>query len=124
MPTPANATAQSWLEGTLLPRTTPPETVPMPQFSSVGSVAATLTIASALSVGTNMVDVRNGAMTKSQAVVNGVVKGTVATVILNATTRGTALQVVMAAGVLAGAGFMIDSVMKKDRKELCLVPEK
>ena len=57
------------------------------------------------------------------AVLNGVVKGTAATLILNATARSTVLQVAMAVGVLAGAGYLIDSSMKKNKQELCRIEE-
>ena len=95
--------------------------VPAPQFTTVGTLAATLTIASALSIGSNMVDVRNGAMTTGQAVLNGVAKGTAASLIIAETSRSTTLQVVMAAAVLGSAGFLIDTAMKKNKEELCRI---
>ncbi len=109
--------AENWLAGTFLPKTS--ETIPAPRFSPLGTVASTLTIASAVSIGSNMVDVRNGAMTLPEAVANGVVKGTAATLIINATARSTVLQVVLSAAVLAGAGYAIDSLMKKNKRDLC-----
>ncbi len=91
----------------------------LPQrFSTVGQVSSSLTIASAVAIGSNMVDVRNGGMSLSQAVVNGVVKGAAATLIINNTTRNSTLGVVLAAGVLAGAGYVIDTVMKKSKYDL------
>ncbi len=123
IPAPPTATPPSLLVGTLLPKNPPPETVYPPQFTTTGTIAATLTIASAASIGSNMVDVKNGSMTVGEAVLNGVVKGTAATVILNATARSTTLQVVLAASVLAGAGFVIDSMMKKNKHELCRTGE-
>lgn len=97
--------------------------VPAPQFTTVGTLTATLTIASAISIGSNMVDVKNGAMTTGQAVLNGMAKGAAATLIMNATARSTILQVAMAAAVLAGAGFLIDTTMKKNKEELCHLGE-
>lgn len=95
-----------------------------PQLSPVGTVAATLTIASAFSIGSNMVDVQNGGMTFPQAITNGVVKGVAASLILNVTARSTAIQVVFTAGVLATAGYLIDSAMKKNREEFCAVSQR
>ncbi len=105
------------------PQVIRPTTTSAPPFSPAGTVAATLTIASAVSIGSNMVDVRNGAMTIGQAVLNGVVKGTAATVIINSTARSTTLQVGMAAAFLASAGYLVDTLMKKNKQELCSVPE-
>jgi hypothetical protein len=87
----------------------------------VGDALSTLGIASAVSIGSNWRDVRHGAMTPAQAVLNGMAKGAAATLILKATTRSTPLQIVLAMGVLAGAGFLIDSTMKKDKRELCAI---
>ncbi len=112
-------TTENWLAGTLLPKA--PDAIPAPQFSTLGTVASTLTIASAVSIGSNMVDVKNGGMTFAEAVANGLVKGTAATIIINATARSTALQVGLAAAVLAGAGYTIDTLMKKSKQELCRV---
>ncbi len=94
-----------------------PVVVPAPQFSQTGTLITTLTIASALSIGSNMADVKNKKMSISQAVLNAAAKGVAATIILNATARSTALQVVTTAGILAGAGFLIDTVMKKDKNK-------
>ena len=87
------------------------------------SLLSALSLSSAVSIGSNWVDVRNGAMTPAQAFLNGVAKGAAAILILKETTRSTPLQIVMAAGVLAGAGFLIDSAMKKNRRELCAINE-
>jgi len=45
------------------------------QISAAGNIAATLIIASALSVGSNIVDVQKGKMTLSQSFSNGIAKG-------------------------------------------------
>jgi hypothetical protein len=95
-----------------------------PQFTPVGTLLTTLTIASAVSIGSNMVDVQNDSMTVPQAVLNGVVKGAAATLILNTAARNTVLQVALAGGVLAGAGYLIDSAMKKNKQELCSIEER
>lgn len=97
---------------------------PAPLFSPIGSIATTLTIASALSIGSNMVDVQNGGMTFPLAISGGLAKGAAATLILSVTTRSTVVQVMLAAGVLATAGYLIDSIMKKDLDELCVVPKR
>ena len=100
-------------------------TIPAPkEFSPVDNIFATLALASALSIGSNIVDVQTGAMTIPQSVVNGVCKGAAATLILNATAGSTALQVVFAAGALATAGYIIDATMKKDLHAPCSLPEK
>lgn len=85
-------------------------------FSPVGTIAATLTIASAASIGSNLIDVRNGSMSLPLALVNGVVKGAAASYILSKTTRSTTTEVLVAAGFLAGAAYFIDSKMKKNVK--------
>nr|WP_320012562.1 hypothetical protein [uncultured Desulfobulbus sp.] len=82
-----------------------------------------LSVASAMSIGSNWVDVRRGALTPGQAVVNGLAKGVAATLIIQATSRSTPLQVALAASVLAGAGYLIDSTMKKSRAKLCQVED-
>lgn len=89
----------------------------------VGLAVTTLVISSAVSVGSNLVDVRNQSMTLPQAVLNGLFKGAAASLILHVTSRSTPLQVTMAAGVLAAAGFLIDSAMKKSKRELCAVTD-
>jgi len=88
-------------------------------FSPVGNATATLTIASAVSIGSNLVEVRNKTMTIPQAVLNGLAKATAATVILKTTERRSFGSVLMAATMLAGAGFLIDSVMKQSKSEMC-----
>jgi len=95
----------------------PQQAIVVPQYTPVGTLITTLTIASAVTIGSNMVDVQNGSMTMPQALLNGVAKGSAATLILNSTARNTTLQVVMAAGVLASAGYLIDSAMKKNKQE-------
>lgn len=95
-----------------------------PEFTPMGTITATLTIASAVSIGSNMVDVRNGTMNVSQAIFNGLAKGAAASLVLNATARSTTAQVVMVAGVLVGAGYLIDTAMKKGREVHCCHPEK
>lgn len=82
-------------------------------FSPFGSLAATLTIASAASIGANMLDVKNGTLTLPLAVLNGFAKGAAASYILSKTTRSTAGEVLVAAGFLAGAAYFIDLKMKK-----------
>ncbi|HHB76202.1 MAG TPA: hypothetical protein ENK84_06640 [Desulfobulbus sp.] len=98
-------------------------TAAAPQFSPVDNIVSTLALASALSIGSNMVDVQTGAMTIPQSIVNGVCKGAAATLILNTTAGRTALQVVFTAGVLATAGYVIDATMKNSREELCHLPK-
>ncbi len=82
-------------------------------FTPFGSLAATLTIASAATIGSNLVDVRNGSMSLPQAVVNGLVKGVAVSYIVSRTTRSTTVEVLLAAGFLAGAGYLIDTKMRK-----------
>ncbi len=99
----------------------PPHPVP------AGTLLTTLTIASAVSIGSNIVDVQKGSMTVPHAVLNGVVKGTAATLILENTARNTVLQVAFTASVLASAGYLIDSAMKKNKQNICFTernPEK
>lgn len=90
-----------------------PAPIPEEQFTPLGFMAATLTIASAATIGANMVEVDNGTMTKCQAVVNGVAKGTAASVILSLTPKKTVLDIALTAAALAGTGYAIDRIMKK-----------
>jgi len=76
----------------------------------------TIGLASAVAIGSNWVEVRRGTMTPGQAVLNGIAKGAAVSLIFKATARNTPLQVVLAVGVLAGAGFLIDSTMKQQIK--------
>jgi len=78
---------------------------------SLPAFLTTLGLSSAVAIGANWVEVRQGRMTPAHALRNGLAKGAAATLVLRATTRGTVWQVAMAAGLLAGAGFLIDSAM-------------
>jgi len=102
---------------------TPGQIAAVPQFTPVGTLISTLTIASAVSIGSNMFDVQSGSMTIPQALLNGVAKGTAATLILHVTARSTTLQVTLAASILASAGYLIDSAMKKSKQEMCSTQE-
>lgn len=84
----------------------------------VGLVVTTLVLSSAVAVGSNLVDVRNRSMSLSQAVLNGLSKGAAASLILHAASRRTPLQVAMTTGVLVATGFLVDSAMKKNKREL------
>ncbi|MBM9538698.1 hypothetical protein [Desulfobulbus alkaliphilus] len=96
----------------ILPHQTFPAAMMPAQRPAVIPLLTTLTIAGAVAVGSNMVDVQNRVMTVPQAVLNGLAKGAAATLILGVTTRSTPLRTALAAGVLAGAGYLIDSAMK------------
>ncbi len=95
-----------------------PAQVPLPAKTTIGTVTTTVTLASALAIGANMVDVKNGTMSMTGAVLNGLAKGSVASLILSATLRPTPQSVAIVAGMLAGAGFLIDSKMKKKKEKL------
>ncbi len=77
-----------------------------------GEVVTTLTLASAVSIGSNMIEVQRGTMPLSRAVLNGVAKGAAAALIVQATSRSSVFQVALAASVLASAGYAIDTIMK------------
>ena len=94
-----------------------PIPIPADRYSPLGFGAATLTIASAATIGANMVDVHNGAMTPPQAVANGIAKGVLATVILSVTPKKSTLDVLVTAAALAGAGYAVDRMMKKRKGE-------
>lgn len=93
---------------------TPVQLVQAAPFSSFASITATLVVASAASIGTNMLAVKNGELTLPLAVVNGIAKGAAASYILSKTTRSTAGEIVVAASLLAGAAYFIDAKMKKN----------
>jgi hypothetical protein len=93
-----------------------------PLAGSAAAIATSLTIASALAIGSNLVDVRRGSMTLPGAVLNGLVKGAAASLILAGTRRTTVGQVVLAAAALAGTGFLIDSTMKTPEGRVAVRP--
>jgi hypothetical protein len=66
-----------------------------------------------------MADVQNGTMSKTRAVVNGLAKGTAASVILSLTDKKSLVDIGITAAALAGAGYLIDKVMKKGPDVLC-----
>ncbi len=88
--------------------------IPIPQdtYTPLEFAAATLAIASAATIGANMVDVQNNTMTGTKAVVNGIAKGAAATVILSLTPKKTVWEIALTAAALAGAGYAIDRAMK------------
>ena len=100
-----------------------PIPIPQEQFPTWEFAAITVTIASAATIGANMVDVQNGTLSKSAAVVNGLAKGAAATVILSLTEKKTLLDIGLTAAALAGAGYMIDRIMKKAPEASCDAPE-
>ncbi len=81
-------------------------------FGTPGEVVTTLTLASAVSIGSNMIEVQRGTMPLSRAVLNGVAKGAVAALVVQATSRSSVFQVALAVSVLASAGYAIDTIMK------------
>jgi len=89
--------------------------VPIPQdtYTPLEFAAVTIAIASAATIGSNMVDVQNGTMSKTRAVVNGLAKGTAASLILSLTDKKSLADIGITAAALAGAGYLIDKVMKK-----------
>lgn len=89
-----------------------PESAIFTPVSATG-VTTTLTIASALSIGSNLVAVGRGDITMPQALLNGVAKGAAATLVLSAFRRTTVMQVVMTVFVLGGAGYLIESAMRE-----------
>jgi len=93
--------------------------VPVLQESYPPLAFAAITIASAATIGSNMVDVQNGTMSKTQAVVNGLAKGTAASLILSLTDRKSLVGIGMTAAALAGAGYLIDTIMKKGPEAPC-----
>ncbi len=92
-------------------------------LKTMGDMLNILGIASAVSIGSNWVEVRNGTMRPAQAVFNGVAKGAAAPLLLKAASHRTPLQIAFTMGILAGAGFLIDSAMKKDTRERCVITE-
>jgi|GEM_PF-4144799 len=95
--------------------------VPIPQdtYTPLEFAAVTIAIASAATIGSNMVDVQNGTMSKTRAVVNGLAKGTAASLILSLTDKKSLADIGITAAALAGAGYLIDKVMKKGPDALC-----
>ncbi len=84
--------------------------------SSSSGLFSMIAVASAASIGSNMVDVRQGRISMTGAISNGVVKGVAVSSILAKSQRTTPLQVAGTVALLAVAGFAIDSVMKKAQR--------
>ena len=95
--------------------------VPVPQdtYPPLEFAAITVTIASAATIGSNIADVQNGTMSKTQAVVNGLAKGTAASLILSLTDKKSLVDNGITAAALAGAGYLIDKIMKKGPDTSC-----
>ncbi|PIE62562.1 MAG: hypothetical protein CSA25_04495 [Desulfobacter postgatei] len=111
---------------TLLPLAQQPGSVmlapiPVPQdtYTPLEFAAITICLASAATIGANMVDVQNGTMSKTQAVVNGLAKGAAASVILSLTDKKSLVDIGITAAALAGTGYAIDKLMKKGLDVLC-----
>jgi len=98
--------------------------IPVPQdtYTPFEFAAITITIASAATIGSNMVDVRNGSMSKTKAVVNGLIKGSAASLILSLTDKKSLVDIGITAATLAGAGYVIDNLMKKGPDASCDPP--
>ncbi|PIE70010.1 MAG: hypothetical protein CSA22_10160 [Deltaproteobacteria bacterium] len=98
--------------------------IPVPQdtYTPLEFAAITIVLASAATIGANMVDVQKGRLSKTRAVLNGFAKGTAASLILSLTDKKNVVDIGITASALAGAGYVIDKLMKKDRKGLCAAP--
>ncbi|PIE73553.1 MAG: hypothetical protein CSA20_02520 [Deltaproteobacteria bacterium] len=94
------------------PSLSPVQSASPAPFGTPGEVVTTLTLASAVSIGSNMIEVQRGTMPLSRAVFNGVAKGAAAALIVQTISRSSVLQVALAASVLASAGYVIDTIMK------------
>lgn len=90
----------------------PPASTSLSSGGQAAGTLVTLALASSVAVGSNFVDVKKGEVTPSFAVANGLVKGVTATVILRQLRPTTPLRIAGAVGLLAGAGYCIDSMMK------------
>ena len=84
---------------------------PAPSAISPGGMISTVLLASSIAIGANMVAVQRGSMSSGMAVLNGVAKGTVASLTLAVTNRVSTASVIATAGTLAVAGFVIDYLM-------------
>ncbi|WP_320041866.1 hypothetical protein [uncultured Desulfobacter sp.] len=95
--------------------------IPIPQdaYTPLEFAAVTIAVASAATIGSNMVDVQNGTMSKPRAVVNGLLKGTAASLILSLTDKKSLVDIGITAAALAGAGYLIDKAMKKGPDTIC-----
>ena len=100
-----------------------PVPIDQDKFSTIGYMTATLAIASAAAIGSNMVDVRNGTQSKTQAVANGLAKGAAASLVLSVTPKQTVTDVALTALALAGTGYAIDRVMKRNKDQICQVQD-
>ena len=99
-----------------------PTPIPEENFTSTEFAVATVAVASAATIGANLVDVQKGTMTPKMAVGNAVVKGVAASLILTVTPKRTAMDIALTAVALAGAGYAIDRIMKKSAAEICGLP--
>ncbi len=90
-----------------------PSTGALQQNVPVTTIATGLAISSAVAIGSNLVSVSRGTMTLPQALVNGLAKGALSSIILAQTRRTTIPEIVGTAGILVAAGYAIDSLTKK-----------
>ncbi len=101
-----------------------PTPIPEENFTPTEFAVATIAVASAATIGSNLVEVKKGTMTSKMAITNAVVKGAAASVILTLTPKQTALDIALTAVALAGAGYAVDRIMKKSAAEICELPAK
>jgi len=118
VPQPVASTPQSMVQ---VPGPVMLAPVPIPQdtYTPLEFAAVTIAIASAATIGSNMADVQNGTMSITRAVVNGLAKGTAASVILSLSDKKSLTDIGITAVALAGAGYLIDKVMKKGPDAPC-----
>ncbi len=69
-------------------------------------------LASAISVGANLVYRKKTNTSLTHALVNGIAKGAASTVIFSTVKPDTAVNIAASAGLIIGSSILIDSVMK------------
>ncbi len=74
----------------------------------------TFLLASSVSAGSNLVEVRKGRMGLDLAISNALVKGVLATIVLSGSRPETLLQIAGKVCLLGSVGYVVDSLMKPE----------
>ncbi len=75
---------------------------------------ATLVLASSVSLGSNLLEVKNGRMEPETALANALVKGTLSSAVLAGMRPTTPLRVAGGICLLGSVGYVVDFFMKKN----------
>ncbi len=96
-----------------------PDVQPTSSITSSSELSlTTLVLASSVSFGSNLLEVKKGRMEPEVAVSNAVVKGVLSTAVISAMRPATPLRVAGCACLLGGVGYIVDSLMKNSPRSV------